>query len=270
MTSCTMVWKLRRQQNGRRANAKVATITWLGMIALASLIPPSTWPALMDGTGTIRGVVTVGSRVDGVNMNEVVVSVEDIAGDFHHLVPEKHAVMDQRGLTFVPHILPILVGTTVDFPNSDPVFHNVFSISAPKRFNLGMYPTGVIKSITFDKPGRVDVLCNVHLEMHAIILVKPNPYFTTCDERGEFSIPDVPAGRHRVQAWHEAFEPVIQEVVVPARGTVRIHFSLTERLAQRGYARPQAEFAWIWRKERGTVHGDAHGDSSQSTKEVSL
>ncbi|MBI3950843.1 MAG: hypothetical protein HY314_10370 [Acidobacteria bacterium] len=173
------------------------------------------------------------SRSRSLDLREVVVSVEDIERDFSHQVPDEHPVIDQRGLTFVPHVLPVLVGTTVDFPNSDPVSHNVFSISAPKRFNLGMYSTGGMKSITFDRLGRVDLQCNVHREMHAIILVKKNPYFSTCEKQGEFSIPDVPAGDHIVQAWHEQYGPAVQEVTVPADGTVWVNFHLARDSARK-------------------------------------
>jgi plastocyanin len=110
-------------------------------------------------------------------------------------------VMDQKALTFVPHVLPILVGSTVEFPNSDPVYHNVFSFSQTKTFDLGRYPTGQAKAVTFNKPGLVKVYCDMHSQMNAFILVLPNPYFTLSDERGNYVIRDLPAGAYKVKAW---------------------------------------------------------------------
>jgi len=110
-------------------------------------------------------------------------------------------VMDQKNLTFVPHVLPILAGSTVEFPNSDPVYHNVFSFSKTKTFDLGRYPTGRAKAITFDKPGLVKVYCDMHSQMNAFILVLANPYFTLSDERGDYLIRNIPAGTYKVKAW---------------------------------------------------------------------
>jgi plastocyanin len=110
-------------------------------------------------------------------------------------------VMDQKELTFVPHVLPILVGSIVEFPNSDPVYHNVFSFSKTKNFDLGRYPTGHSKTVTFNKPGLVKVYCDMHSQMNAFILVLANPYFTVSDEHGNYSIRDIPAGTYKVKAW---------------------------------------------------------------------
>ncbi|MGH7599861.1 MAG: carboxypeptidase regulatory-like domain-containing protein [bacterium] len=110
-------------------------------------------------------------------------------------------VIDQRDLTFMPHVLPILVGSTVEFPNSDPVYHNVFSFSKTKIFDLGRYPTGRTKAVTFNKPGLVKVYCDMHSQMNAFILVLANPYFTLTDEQGNYWIRDVPAGTYKVKAW---------------------------------------------------------------------
>ncbi|MCG3119998.1 MAG: hypothetical protein ALAOOOJD_02560 [bacterium] len=110
-------------------------------------------------------------------------------------------VMDQKSLTFVPHVLPILVGSTVEFPNSDPVYHNVFSFSPAKTFDLGRYPAGRAKAITFDKPGLVKVYCDMHSQMNAFILVLVNPYFTLTDENGNYTLRDIPAGTYKAKAW---------------------------------------------------------------------
>ena len=98
--------------------------------------------------------------------------------------PKKPVVLDQTRLTFVPHVLPVVVGTTVSFPNSDEVGHNVYSSSPAKRFNLGVYARGVARQVTFDKPGEVDLLCNVHEQMSAYVLVLDTPYYVVTRKDG--------------------------------------------------------------------------------------
>ena len=150
-------------------------------------------------------------------------------------------VMDQRNLEFVPHVLPILVGATVDFPNNDKVNHNVFSMSRTKKFNLGSYPAGESKSVVFDKPGIVELRCDVHAEMAAYILVMKNPYFAVTDKQGHFEIPDsstleqtglsslkdLAPGKYFVKTWHEKLKTQKQAVVVPENGDVTIQLDLT-------------------------------------------
>ena len=120
-------------------------------------------------------------------------------GAFESLEPGR-AVMDQRGETFVPHVLAIASGTTVEFPNSDRLYHNVFSLSKTARFDLGRYPTGHAKSVRFDRPGIVRVFCDIHSHMNAFILVFSHPFFTMTDANGRYELPDVPAGSYRVVA----------------------------------------------------------------------
>lgn len=133
--------------------------------------------------------------------------------------------MDQKGLRFTPHVLVIQVGATVEFPNSDPMSHNVFSISDAKRFNLGLYTRGAIRRLIFDKPGVVELLCNVHLEMYGYIVVVKNPYFTRTDSPGAYRIDGVPAGRHRLHCWHERLPTEERTVEVPETGSVTVDFS---------------------------------------------
>ncbi len=134
--------------------------------------------------------------------------------------------MDQKDLRFVPHVLAIQVGTTVEFPNSDPVAHNVFSISEAKRFNLGLYRRGSVRRVKFDKPGVVELLCNVHMEMSAYIVVLKNPYFARSGPDGTFRISGIPPGQHRLRCWHERLPTQEQVVEVPAEGTVEVVFTL--------------------------------------------
>src|SRR5436190_19600134 len=113
------------------------------------------------------------------------------------------AIMDQRNETFVPHILAITTGTTVDFPNSDRFFHNVFSLSKTKRFDLGRYAAGGSRSVTFDRPGIVRVFCEIHTHMSAFILVFSHPFFALTEPDGRYRIDNVPPGTYSVVAWHE-------------------------------------------------------------------
>lgn len=124
--------------------------------------------------------------------------------------------MAQQGETFIPHVLPIQVGSTVEFPNLDPIFHNVFSLSAPRTFDLGRYPQGESKSVTFDQAGLVPVFCHIHSDMSAVILVLDNPYFTVPEPDGRYLIGDVPPGSYTLVAWHERSKPVEHEVDVRA------------------------------------------------------
>jgi plastocyanin len=134
-------------------------------------------------------------------------------------------VVVQKDAAFSPHVLPILVGTTVDWPNHDEIFHNAFSISEAKQFDLGLYKDKV-KQVTFDKPGRIDVFCSIHSTMHCIILVLENPYFATTDANGRFTIPNVPAGTYKLKAWHERLPATTKEVIVPEKGEVNIDLTL--------------------------------------------
>jgi plastocyanin len=132
----------------------------------------------------------------------------------------------QEKESFIPHVLPVPVGSTVAFPNRDPLFHNVFSLSKARTFDLGRYPQGASKSVQFDRPGVVQVFCHIHSDMSAVILVTPNRFFTTPDQQGAYRIPDIPPGTYRVTAWHERARPVTAELRVEAGGTTRLDFNI--------------------------------------------
>ncbi len=182
------------------------------------------WLAMSAPYAASAGTIVGRVRVQGTttDLSSFVLSVEDIEGYFP--VPAQHASIDQKQLRFMPHVLPILVGTTVEFPNSDPLLHNVFSISETKRFNLGLYGRGTVRRITFDKPGVVELLCNVHLEMSGFIVVLKNPYFARTDPDGSFRIGEVPPGPHRVRCWHERLPAQERTVNVPSTGSVHMDF----------------------------------------------
>src|SRR5271170_1194902 len=149
--------------------------------------------------GTIHG------KVSGVT-GESVVYVEAVAGKTFP-APTQQVTIDQKGLMFVPHIVAIQQGTTVQFLNSDTVAHNVFwiSVSGNKKLghNLGTWPKGQKQAFKFDNPGVVPLLCNVHPEMSAYIVVSPTPYFAVTDKSGDYKIDNVPDGDYTVTGWHE-------------------------------------------------------------------
>jgi plastocyanin len=116
---------------------------------------------------------------------------------------EGRAVMDQRNETFVPYVLAITVGTTVDFTNSDRTYHNVFSLSKPRRFDLGRYAAGQSKAVSFDRPGVVRVFCEIHSHMSAFILVFNHRFFATTDAEGRYRIDNVPPGAYTIVAWND-------------------------------------------------------------------
>ncbi|MDH4070228.1 MAG: carboxypeptidase regulatory-like domain-containing protein [Ignavibacteria bacterium] len=116
--------------------------------------------------------------------------------------PAKNPSLNQKGLMFRPLVLPVMVGTTVNFPNSDLVYHNVFSYSSPKEFDLGKYPNGTVKTVTFDTPGIVNIFCEIHAYMYATVLVLEHPFFALPDDEGNFTIPNVPPGSYQVSFWY--------------------------------------------------------------------
>ena len=135
--------------------------------------------------------------------------------------------VSQRGASFSPHILPVLVGTTVEWPNFDDIFHNVFSMSETQPFDLDLYkgnPPG--KRVRFDKPGRVDVFCSIHSQMSCVVLVLENPYFASTDAKGRYTIPQVPPGTYKLKAWYERLPAQEREIVVPESGEARADFTL--------------------------------------------
>ncbi len=169
-------------------------------------------PASRLRAGDIVGALAV-PRAD-----QAVVYVERVPGTF----PGGNAKMDQHGKVFIPYLLPVVQGTAVEFHNSDNLQHNVFGVGADK-FNLGTYTQGMARSYTFSKLGEVAILCNVHPEMEAYILVLQNPYFAQLDANGKFRIAGVPPGDYVVKAWYRG-KAKQQSVKVPATGSVTANF----------------------------------------------
>jgi plastocyanin len=173
--------------------------------------------------GNIKGKV----KAKGVrNPANAVVYIEKIPGKTF-APPKEAALMDQKDLTFIPHVLPVLVGTKVDFLNSDDVLHNVFSPDeCVGKFNLGSWPKGQKKSYVFKNPCVVTLLCNVHPEMGAYILVLETPYFAVTDKEGNYEIKNVPAGNYTLKIWHEKLKGNEVSVTVPEKGNVEQDFSI--------------------------------------------
>lgn len=134
--------------------------------------------------------------------------------------------ISQRGAMFTPHVLPILLGTTVEWPNNDEILHNVFSFSENNPFDLGLYKSPVVGRWKFDKPGRVDVYCSIHTRMSCVLLVLQNPYFAATNERGSYTIRNVPAGTYQLKAWHERLPSQVQTITVSPAGEVKVNFTL--------------------------------------------
>lgn len=174
------------------------------------------------GFGTITGAV---KAKKAKYLRDTIVYIENVPNAFE---PQKeHVVIDQKNMTFIPHVLPLLQGTTVDFLNSDMVLHNVYSPDAvADNFNLGTWLKGETRPFTFNKLGVASIRCNVHVDMLAYVLVLQNPYFAKVDNEGKFSLVNVPEGKYMIKSWNERFEAEDRQVEVKAGATATIEFDL--------------------------------------------
>ena len=170
-------------------------------------------------------------RVDYAAMHDFVVFIEGQVGTNAvgtNVVQVTTAKVAQHAAVFSPHILPVMVGTTVEWPNNDEIFHNVFSISDAKSFDLGLYKGNPReKAQTFDQTGKVDVYCSIHANMHCVVLVLPNPYFAVTDGVGHFTITNVPPGKYKLKAWQERLPSDSREIIVPETGATNVDFTLS-------------------------------------------
>jgi plastocyanin len=184
--------------------------------------------AIVTGFALAASAGTISGQVSGV-AGQSVVYVDTISGKTFP-APTQHPVIDQKGLVFQPHVTAVQVGTTVDFLNSDSVAHNVFwtSVGGNRKLNhnLGTWPKGERKSFKFDTPGAVPILCNVHPEMSAYLVVVPTPYFATSDQAGNYKIENVPDGSYTVIAWHEGAKN--QSKPVSVSGDTKADFTLSK------------------------------------------
>lgn len=195
------------------------------LIGLASLYFLAADLATAEGCALSGTVKVSRARHSG----HVVVYMEGPNLNKEYTPPEKHSVLDQKNLVFFPRVLPVLEGTTIDFLNSDDVQHNVFAPGKVEKFNLGTWGLGGVKSRTFNKAGEVVILCNVHSEMVAYIIILENPYFATTDEQGNFEIKGVSPGTYQVKTWHEKMKSDPQEVTLAEGEGKEIHLELKKR-----------------------------------------
>jgi plastocyanin len=159
-----------------------------------------------------------------------------------------HYTLAQKNKSFSAKVLAIPAGSTVEFPNEDPIFHNVFSLSPPAPFDLGLYRAGASKSRVFDQPAVYRVFCNIHSEMTAVILVLPTSYIAQADSSGAYHL-EAPPGRYRLTAWSDRSEPVSEEITVGAQGVSlpdltldESHYVALPHLNKYGQAYPPAEY----------------------------
>jgi len=209
------------------------------LIAAASLVS-----TLAQPTGTITGTVTL-TAARGAPLSTSAYGQRGVAPKPAAAGPETRNVVvyllgtkppappapmraeiAQRGERFLPPVTPVTVGSTIDFPNQDPFFHNVFSLSRVATFDLGRYPTGRSRSEQFPRPGIVKVFCDIHSHMTALIMVLDHPWFTVPAETGTFTLPPVPPGEHTLVAWHERIGERRERIRVTPGGTTRVSFTL--------------------------------------------
>ena len=166
--------------------------------------------------GDVKGKVTAHGMRSPEN---IAVYIDSVPGKTFP-PPAPHAVMNQFHLAFVPHVLVVLKGTTVDFKNEDEVGHNVYwpAVNNDRKMknNMGTWPQGISKPFTFNVLGEVPLLCNVHPEMSGYIVVVPTPYFALTDKEGNYTIKDVPPGQYTIKTWSEEAKPGTQAVTVGA------------------------------------------------------
>ncbi len=184
------------------------------------------WSTESTMAGTIKGQAKIKKTH---RVKAVIVYIDKVDKEFK--LPHEHALMDQKKLEFIPHVLPIVKGTTVDFSNSDNVLHNVFTTDeCAGRMNLGTWPRGEIRSYTFKNEGCAAVmLCNQHPEMEAWVVVLQNPYFSKTGRNGRFTIEDVPAGKYTLKVWHPKSAGLPQQVAVPQEGEVTVEFKMKRK-----------------------------------------
>jgi len=165
-------------------------------------------------------------RINYDEMRDFVVYIKGPVPDAKLVRPLEE--IRQKNATFVPHVLPVMVGASVVFPNDDNIFHNVFSKSDAASFDLGLYKKGdQAKQVPFNKPGEVDVFCSIHARMNCVILVLENPYFAVTDSRGHYTITNVPPGAYTLVAWQERLPLDSRPITVPEQGACAgVNFTL--------------------------------------------
>jgi len=210
------------------------SLTCSSFCCLALLLGESASPA------TVSGRIDIAAKSHGErsqNSSEIVVWLEPADAADAPALPTEHVTLLQKDKTFMPHVLAITVGSTVDFPNADPIFHNAFSVFDGQIFDVGLYPPGTSKAVRFHRPGVVRVFCNIHPSMSAVIVVLDTPYFTKMGREGEYEIANLPPGQYQLHFFDERqtagdSKPVLLTVDSPQVSAPPMH------LSERGYVRP--------------------------------
>jgi len=236
----TRTHRKQRTQRGIIAAARFA-LAFVSFVALVSSVPgrvTAARPGSIRGRVDVRrpaapverrpGVAELGTPAgrDIPNLLRSVVYLESAPRGAFESSEGGRAVMDQRNETFVPHVLAITTGTTVDFPNSDRFYHNVFSLSKIHPFDLGRYAAGSSRPVRFDRAGIVRVFCDIHSHMNAYILVFNHPFFAMTDAEGRYRIDNVPPGTYGVIAWNEGTSSETRPITVPDGGTAELDFTV--------------------------------------------
>ncbi len=172
----------------------------------------------------VSGRVRVSGRAAGT-VSPTVVYAQPLDGT--PAVQPRRATLKQINKSFQPRVVVVPTGSTIEFPNADPIFHNVFSLSPPQQFDLGLYRSGASKSQVFKEPAVYRVFCNIHPQMAAVILVVPTSYIAEVDAAGNYKL-DLPAGRYRVTAWSERADPVSVEATISAAAAALPDLTLDE------------------------------------------
>jgi plastocyanin len=222
------VWRRRSCCSG--SEVRKLTLSLVLVLTAVAAVPAQRPLGSLRGRVDVRRVVTAPERRPGVaelttpvprdmpDLRRAVVYLESAPSPAFDEREQIRMQMDQRNETFYPHVLAVTVGSVVDFPNSDSIFHNVFSLSKPKRFDLGRYARGKSKAVVFDKPGVVRVFCDIHSHMSAFVLVFNHPYFATSDSDGRYRIDNLPPGTYSVAAWYEGETRASRSVMIPPQG----------------------------------------------------
>lgn len=199
-------------------------------LGMAVLLQPS--PGVTAGTpatGQLEGKVTVKKKGKALKSSaNVVIYLEDVPGP----VPEgvtTEAEIKQLDKKFLPEINVVMKGNSIAFPNEDDFFHNVFSVSRPARFDLGLYRAGESRSVKFKRPGVVDIYCNIHPDMAAKVLVVDTGWFTQSDAAGNFKLDGIPAGTYPYVAWYANGDEVTGEVTIPANGSAHLDIEVKHK-----------------------------------------
>jgi plastocyanin len=196
--------------------------TALGVVACVSL------PLVAQGTVAGRIAITERPGEKSTDIGNAIIYL--VRTDSASAATEsRQATIAMNGRTFVPRVQVVTPGSRVDFPNQDPFSHNIFSTTPGAIFDLGLYPSGKSKTVSFRRAGVFPVYCNIHPRMTSFVVVSPTPWFTQAGADGRWSIPNVPAGEYRVHVWHERTEEVQREVRVASSGQSGIEVTLDAR-----------------------------------------